>query len=204
MNDFWKLEKEIRSVPENEMDKFLENVPRARLTQVCPCFQLSLFHVPIPVRVACKLFFMGLDINGPSAIGNTPLHETTQRAVVSYDTRSESCTLIRLYLAFGANQQIKNFMKVTPFEYCHSVSVAKVFISNGSRLKETSILGTMASEEEWDELVGFQDCIIGCRDVIVTLLGLKKSRNLLPRLDRFLVQQVLAVEIWSTREKAWQ
>lgn len=58
-----------------------------------------------------------------------------------------------------------------------------------------------------------------CRDAIVVLLGLKKRRRytckgnmshtqvFLPKLDRFLIQQELAVAIWSTRytaDKDWQ
>ena len=40
-----------------------------------------------------------------------------------------------------------------------------------------------------------------CRDVIVILLGLKRFRRLatLVKLDRFLIKQVLAVAIWTTR-----
>ena len=64
------------------------------------------------------------------------------------------------------------------------------------------------------ELFAFEQGVIRCRDVIVTLLGLKKRHKycqsdqvvttILPQLDRFLVQQVLAVEIWTTRsQKKW-
>ena len=38
-----------------------------------------------------------------------------------------------------------------------------------------------------------------CRNVIVMILALKKKRRILPKIDRFLIQQVLAVEIWATR-----
>lgn len=43
-----------------------------------------------------------------------------------------------------------------------------------------------------------------CREIIVTLLGLKKRKNILPKLDRFLVKQEVAIAIWTTRtNKKW-
>ena len=61
-------------------------------------------------------------------------------------------------------------------------------------------------------LILFEQGVLRCRDAIVVLLVLKKrSRNAinhltrLKKLDRFLVQQVLAVEIWTTRaDKKWR
>lgn len=51
------------------------------------------------------------------------------------------------------------------------------------------------------ELLAFEQGVTRCCNVIVTLLGLKKFRrnDKLAKLDRFLIQQLLAVEIWTTR-----
>ena len=50
----------------------------------------------------------------------------------------------------------------------------------------------------------FKQGVTRCRDAIVVLLGLKKRRRILGKLDRFLVSQVLAVEIWATRAQRSQ
>lgn len=51
------------------------------------------------------------------------------------------------------------------------------------------------------DLLAFEKGVKRCRNVIVTILGLKKFRRQakLVKLDRFLIQQVLVVEIWTTR-----
>lgn len=43
---------------------------------------------------------------------------------------------------------------------------------------------------EWD--------VSACQRVIVVLLGLKRRRAILPKIDTFLIQQELAGAIWST------
>jgi len=72
----------------------------------------------------------------------------------------------------------------------------KILIANGARLKNVK-------NKTWvtQELRDFERGVLRCRDVIVTLLGLKKRKAILPKLDRFLVQQELAVAIWATRHQ---
>lgn len=54
-------------------------------------------------------------------------------------------------------------------------------------------------------MIELEKGVVACRDVIVVLLGLKKRRQILKKLDRFLVRDVLAVEIWTTRgDVDWQ
>lgn len=79
---------------------------------------------------------------------------------------------------------------------------SKICIANGYRLKH--VLPHYEVHRRTD-LIIFEHGVIKCRDVIVVLLGLKKRRQVLGKLDRFLVQQELAVAIWSTRSKEmWQ
>ena len=90
---------------------------------------------------------------------------------------------------------------MTPFERAltfTNYASAKVLIANGSRTKNISIA---IPNFKTQLLLDFEKGIISCRNVIVILLGLKKYRRvaMLPKLDRFLVKQILAVEIWSTR-----
>ena len=80
--------------------------------------------------------------------------------------------------------------------------VVRVLLSNGVRLRTVEFRALIAKEHE-----EFEKGILQCRDVIVILLGLKRRKSILPRLDRFLIQQELAVAIWSTRaddNEAWQ
>lgn len=75
----------------------------------------------------------------------------------------------------------------------------KMFIANGYRL--CNVRRNCSSP-----LVLFDRGVVQCRDAIITLLGLHKRRRhrVLPKLDRFLVRLVLAVEIWSTRtDELW-
>ena len=79
----------------------------------------------------------------------------------------------------------------------HGFLCSKVLIANGMRItvKDQSY---QVPQELWD----FQAGVVQCRDVIVILLGLKKRRiSTLQKLDRFLIREVLAVEIWTTRTK---
>ena len=82
------------------------------------------------------------------------------------------------------------------------VNCIQLLISNGMRLEKVKkSLKPRITQEMWR----FQEGAVQCRDVIVILLGLKKKKTILHKLDRFLVQQELAVAIWTTRqEQEWQ
>lgn len=78
----------------------------------------------------------------------------------------------------------------------------KVLVSNGVRLSTAT-----RKERLTPYMVAFEQGVLRCRDVVIVLLGLKKRRQILGKLDRLLVQQVLAVEIWATRldeNEKWQ
>ena len=80
------------------------------------------------------------------------------------------------------------------------VKIAKFLLANGARLKSVKYFTWIHQE-----LRDFEQGVLQSRDVIVVLLGLKKKRVILHKLDRFLIQQELAVAIWSTRqEEEWQ
>lgn len=83
--------------------------------------------------------------------------------------------------------------------------LVKVLLANGASL-DCVIIKSSCFEISRD-LVQFKNGVNQCRDVIITLLGLKKWRQCghLKNLDRFLIKTLLAVEIWSTREsEEWQ
>lgn len=80
---------------------------------------------------------------------------------------------------------------------------AKVLIANGMRLDSSDCVFKC----EDPNLIKFQQGVLCCRDVIVVLIGLKKNRRLsaFTKIDRFLIKNVLAVEIWATRTApAWR
>lgn len=78
----------------------------------------------------------------------------------------------------------------------------KVLLANGACLSEIFVPNGFEISRD---LVQFKKGVNQCRDIIVTLLGLKKRNHILhlKNLDRFLIKEILAVEIWSTREE-WQ
>ena len=100
-------------------------------------------------------------------------------------------------------------IRMTLFECTITISLydtgSKVLIANGYRLKSVS---TQFRKHITLGMWAFEQGVLRCRDVIVTLLGLKRRRRgqvFLPKLDRFLLQEVLAVEIWTTRStEEWQ
>lgn len=70
-------------------------------------------------------------------------------------------------------------------------------IANGSRLKS---LLQLQPRVIIPQIEVFEERVIQCRDVIVILLGLRKRRHIfLYKLDKFLIAQELAPEIWATR-----
>ena len=128
-----------------------------------------------------------------------------------------------LYKAFYGNQPqvaevllVLGAQMISPNHYIPWVSremeteTAKVLIANGLRIKNVT---KYLRDEINGKMTRFDQGVVQCRDVIVTLLGLKKRRQhdgrslVLPKLDRFLIKEVLAVEIWSTRSNEntqWQ
>ena len=144
----------------------------------------------------------GLDYNKVSKHGNTPSHLMCHYGLPH---------LVEIMVIIGANMSLENHMVRntclrSAIEGRNGTESAKILISNGYRLNgevpPTHVLAT------------FQQGVIRCRDVIVTLLGLKKRRFamghvslILPKLDRFLIGRVLAIEIWTTRycaEDSWR
>ena len=65
-----------------------------------------------------------------------------------------------------------------------------VLIANGVRLKSIR-----HQEHITQAMRDFEQGVLRCRNVVVILLGLKKRKQVLGKLDRFLVQQELAVAI---------
>ena len=89
---------------------------------------------------------------------------------------------------------VDGYLPLDEISYTAHFYGQKILVANGARLKNLK-------NKHWvtQKLREFESGVLQCRDVIVTLLGLKKKRVILHKLDRFLVQQELAAAIWSTR-----
>ena len=134
-----------------------------------------------------------VDANQP-LIYNDVLYHTIQTATCCGISRN-----IELLLAAGFNRPLE--LKRSPLYYCTDnlqyVQCMAVLVSNCYRLKQENLYVSL--EKLPQSLIQLEKSVIQCRDVIVVLLGLKKHRQVLRKLDRFLIQQELAVAIWSTR-----
>lgn len=152
------------------------------------------------VRPAIALILHGFDVNQ----GNIEI------PVFSAIQNSKSRTL-EILIAVGAdlNKVLGPFNR-TPFQWIFSVyfdsrhmECAKKMIANGKRFhklpNDIKRIYTIHKNQQIKTILDFEEQIINCRNVIVVLLGLKKRKRILPQLDRFLIQQELAVAIWSTR-----
>ena len=156
------------------------------------------------VRALIALINQGVDVN-----------DTIPLSQASYQRNPK---IVEILIASQANVHLRSVLGLSAFDYVFNIrsppigslldECAKVFISNGVRLKT---IHPSLKYRITQELIEFEQGVLRCRDVIITLLGLKKKRrhrnacNLLPKLDRFLIQQVLAVEIWTTRtNETWQ
>ena len=144
------------------------------------------------VQIFLKLYNCGLNIHSKSKFGFTPLF---------YMLRSFSFNILKVTITLGLLHKcehkyviytLEDFRRVQcndiehrrRYKECH-----QVLVSNGFRY-----LKPPKSQLRFDQ----------CREIIVTLLGLKKRKNILPKLDRFLVKQEVAIAIWTTRtNKKW-
>lgn len=108
-------------------------------------------------------------------------------------------------------RSIKVWGKYSPLEIAmlDNHKALYILLANGIRLSRlqnsTSYIFCKTSEMQ-----NFERGVLGCVQVIVILLGLKKrcyggASRILPKLDRFLIQQELAVAIWTTRSnESWR
>lgn len=87
-----------------------------------------------------------------------------------------------------------------PYAVVGAIACARVLVTNGVRL------ATVCKEYHdfiWPELRALDRGVLACRAVVVALLGLKKSRRILPEIDRWVVRQV-ALACWVTRtDNSW-
>lgn len=129
---------------------------------------------------------------------------------VSYN----NSTMVKLFLSYNVNvRQTKEYRYTLMYRLIIDNKLVdhqeelRLILANGWRLKRDECFYLERRGDPYG-ILKFQQGVLRCRDVIVTLLGLKKFRRgqtVLSKLDRFLVRQELAVAIWSTRcdSKAW-
>ena len=161
----------------------------------------TFLHRKISIPVAIELVKMGMDVNAINDGQQTAVHTS---AMCDNDELCQE--FVTFFCILGANISTWDHNQKTPLMYAiekGKQESAKVLISNGCRISRKIHIN--AEVDMLMDLWLFEKGVVTCRDVIVMLLGLKSKKKILPHLDRFLIKQVLAVEIWATRgEKAWQ
>lgn len=202
----WDLVK--RESREGRLMDVLVKIPRDKWNDRMPYQNWSL------ILFACRsdknvpalitLIKQGANINDSSSHNYnwTPLNE----AVDFFNVK-----IIEILLACQANVHLKGPGNLNAFEQALSKrnfeerhhECVKLFVANGFRLKSVC---PHSKRRILHDLWLLEQGVLRCRNVIVTLLGLKKrGQGFLKQLDRFLLQQVLAVEIWTTRaDEEWQ
>ena len=141
------------------------------------------------IKALVYLINSGFDINYT--------HHNEALTPLEYAICSNQCSNVQILLAAGVKTDLALDMS---FRY-NSEACTKVLLSNLAKL---SSVRNCSKIKQW--MVSLEQGVELCRDVIVILLGLKKRNNIprLRKLDRFLIKQVLAVEIWTTRtQESW-
>lgn len=172
------------------LNRFLETIPQAEWTRpLCDNKWTLLHHASIfdnisNIRLTLTLInqIPNLNLDVKTKSGHTPLMISAIHG---------STNIVKILLAAGAS--VKHFQYLPRYDS----TCVNILICNGLRnhIRQSSYSKKL------------EQGVLQCRDIIVILLGLKKRRALLPKLDRFLIQQELAAEIWSTRrhsDETWQ
>lgn len=174
--------------------EFIQSLTREVLMEKYS-YERTLLHYLVSIRdirdsdFAKSLIYLvqhGLDLNAKSIFGNTPSHLLC---------RDEKSHFLEIMCCMGADISLKN----NGNDSCLSIALSfgskrcvEILIANGARSHgETTRIQ--------ERVKVFEQSVVQCRDVIVILLGLKRRHQVLYKLDRFLISQVLAVEIWATR-----
>ena len=136
------------------------------------------------------LFNSGVDIHKVTINGYT---------AASFAAVWKSSRILEILCSMNASMLNRDDVFLHPLHIsiqdgCHAA--VYVLLSNGRRLKTCHNDNCYTINPEY---VKFEQGVLRCRDVIVTLLGLKRFRKILPKLDRFLIRQELVTSIWSTR-----
>lgn len=159
------------------------------------------------MEIACQFF----DVEAISLLWKNGWYISDDPLNIDYLTFKD---ILRVFCSLGVDLLREQFYNHTgyatgvfcksPLVYILTVNVecGKICIENGYRLKHIK-RGILI--ENCATYALLEQGVINCRNVIVILLGLRRKHKILPLLDRFLVQQVLAVEIWTTRgDDEWQ
>ena len=138
---------------------------------------------------AILLLLQVIDVNH-RGYSQTEICYPIQTAIRNNQSRN-----VEIMLAAGFDRPVNHPLGL--LSYCVGFdNCAEILVSNGYRLKHGQFNAPFLKD-----LIQLEKSVIQCRDIIVVLLGLKKRKRILGKLDRFLIQQELAVAIWSTRCK---
>lgn len=196
----WNYLSSIRDNPtydrRNEISKILKSLPREKWNSKSD-YQMTLLHYATLFSdigaVVLLLQIMGLDYIDALDSGS--------RSATWIAAGRGKADVLQLLIAGGANYFTKRGTwspLETAIRHGNHLSCIRLLSSNGVRLNNQT-------KHLCKSLITFDRGVVRCRDVIVTLLGLKKRRHMLVKLDRFLIKQELAVAIWTTRTQTkWQ
>lgn len=149
------------------------------------------------MRAVLQLIGAGIDVNQGSFFNHTPL---------LWALENKHVDILKVLVAAGATGCGSDKVDFTRYRYsCLGRQCIEVYLANGlGSYYFQFIRNQRGTISKWAlEIDGGVKC---CRMVILILLGLKKHRKIpdLLKLDRFLIKQCLAVEIWTTRlDKGW-
>ena len=180
----------------------LKNIPFEQWSETCHYNNTFLHFACLGKNIEAVV---ALIIHGTIDIDALNMKKNTASFLAAIN--NEPC-MLEILLAAGTKRNF-SLVRYHASNHCGSytdeMDTVKVLLANGFRTRDMRHC-TLGHQS-------FEQGVLRCRDVIVTLLGLKKRRQhdgrslVLPKLDRFLVKEVLAVEIWLTRScenEKWQ
>lgn len=196
--------------------QYIQNIPQSHWRDTDNIDGLSLLHFACYGNNIDAIIMLvskhGLDVNIEDAYNRNPI----KVAMISMINclGQFNFKILQVLCALGAKPSMVSRNETNAFDlslmYHRGRDAGIIFVSNGERVKTFK---SAYVEKCVTRISIVENGVIQCRDIIVTLLGLKKRRNhyqnngcslILPRLDRFLIKEVLAVEIWTTRvEEKW-
>lgn len=187
---------EKRLSPSNEVSQILINLPREKWKYTWSITNTTLLHCATflnDFRAVCSL----LEVMSTEDID---VLDYEGRSAIYIAAKLGEANILEMLIAAGSNyRQARGYYlaRSSPLEISIKMdhhTCVQLLYSNGARCHGSPYWWISKTYQGIDE----------CRDIIVILLGLKKRRHILCKLDRFLIRQVLAVEIWLTRtDKTW-
>jgi hypothetical protein len=178
-----------RHVASGTLDMFLDTISQANW-YIHDEYGASLLHVACygnNSRAIIKLAAYGLDINEIRPTANSHDYIFTPAGLcILYN----NCFSLRILCKLGANLHAEMLAECISRQ---RYACAKILIAHGMRLSK------LQNYVAPNFLKQYEERVVRCRAVVLTLLGIKRRRvPQLAHVDKFLIR-FLALEIWSAR-----